>query len=119
MLDPQHQQLYSQYIDPSTGQFRAEVTKDHNQLNRLWFSLQDTDFDGELDGYELLMSMGDGVHSEQAIPLKYLRTLNGLYEEWFERYDQSPKLLWDSERLDYLTDLADRIEFQRSIERFL
>ena len=70
LLDPQHQQLYSQYIDPSTGQFRAEVTKDHNQLNRLWFSLQDTDFDGELDGYELLMSMGDGVHSEQAIPLK-------------------------------------------------
>lgn len=60
-----------------------------------------------------------GRASEQAIPLKYLRTLNGLYEEWFARYDQSPKLLWDSERLDYLTDLADRIEFQRSIERFL
>jgi hypothetical protein len=28
-------------------------------------------------------------------------------------------LIWDSENMDYLTDLADRIEFQRSIERFL
>lgn len=60
-----------------------------------------------------------GRPSEQSIPLKYLKNLNGLYEEWFNGYDQSPKLLWDSERLDYLTDLRDRIEFQRSIERFL
>jgi deoxyadenosine/deoxycytidine kinase len=60
-----------------------------------------------------------GRASEQSIPLNYLKNLNGLYEEWFSRYDQSPKLLWDSARADYLTDLADRIEFQRSIERFL
>jgi hypothetical protein len=27
--------------------------------------------------------------------------------------------VWDSERMDYLTDLVDRIEFQRQIEKFL
>jgi deoxyadenosine/deoxycytidine kinase len=60
-----------------------------------------------------------GRPSEQAIPAPYLRKLNLLYEEWIEGWDQSPKLIWDSERMDYLTDLADRIEFQRNIERFL
>jgi deoxyadenosine/deoxycytidine kinase len=60
-----------------------------------------------------------GRPSEQAIPVPYLRRLNELYEEWIAGYDQSPVLVWESERKDYLSDLADRIEFQRSIERFL
>jgi deoxyadenosine/deoxycytidine kinase len=60
-----------------------------------------------------------GRPSELAVPVPYLRRLNGLYEDWIGRYDQSPVMVWDSERLDYLTDLVDRIEFQRSIERFL
>lgn len=60
-----------------------------------------------------------GRPSEQEIPARYLRRLNGLYEDWVGRYDLSPVMIWDSENMDYLTDLADRIEFQRSIERFL
>lgn len=60
-----------------------------------------------------------GRASEQSIPVPYLRQLNGLYEEWSARYDLSPVLVWDSERMDYLTDLVDRIEFQKAIERFL
>ncbi len=60
-----------------------------------------------------------GRPSEQAIPLPYLRRLNGLYEDWVGSYTESPVMIWDSERMDYLTDLADRIEFQRSVERFL
>ena len=60
-----------------------------------------------------------GRPSEQEIPASYLRRLNTLYEDWIGRYDQSPVLIWDSENMDYLTDLADRIEFQRSIERVL
>lgn len=60
-----------------------------------------------------------GRPSEMAVPVPYLRRLNGLYEDWIGRYDQSPVMVWDSERLDYLTDLVDRIEFQKSIERFL
>jgi len=60
-----------------------------------------------------------GRKSEQDIPTTYLRRLNNLYEDWVERYDDSPVLVWDSERMDYLTDLVDRIEFKRQIERFL
>lgn len=60
-----------------------------------------------------------GRASEQSIPVPYLRELNTLYEEWIGRYDLSPVLIWDSERLDYLTDLVDRIAFQKAIEKFL
>lgn len=60
-----------------------------------------------------------GRASEQAIPLGYLKGLNGLYEEWMERYDLSPVVIWDTEKLDYLGDLVDRIEFRRAIEPFL
>ncbi len=60
-----------------------------------------------------------GRASEQEIPARYLRRLNDLYEEWIGGWKQSPVMVWDSENMDYLTDLADRIEFQRNIERFL
>jgi deoxyadenosine/deoxycytidine kinase len=60
-----------------------------------------------------------GRKSEQEIPTAYLSRLNKLYEEWIDRYDESPVLVWDSERMDYLTDLVDRIEFQKKIEAFL
>ena len=60
-----------------------------------------------------------GRESEQAIPVRYIRNLNLLYEEWIARYDQSPVLIWDSERMDYLTDLCDRLEFQQSLDRVL
>lgn len=60
-----------------------------------------------------------GRPSEQEIPARYLRRLNDLYEDWIARYDLSPVLIWDSENMDYLTDLADRIEFQNSIQRLL
>lgn len=60
-----------------------------------------------------------GRPSEQGIPAAYLRQLNGLYEEWIGGWDESPLLVWDSEGMDYLTDLVHRIEFNRAIERFL
>jgi deoxyadenosine/deoxycytidine kinase len=60
-----------------------------------------------------------GRESEQAIPVRYIRDLNRLYEEWIARYDQSPVLIWDSERMDYLTDLVDRLEFQQSLDAVL
>lgn len=60
-----------------------------------------------------------GRPSEQNIPAKYLRNLNRLYEAWIARYRLSPVLIWDSERLDYLTNLVDRIEFQQRIEDVL
>lgn len=60
-----------------------------------------------------------GRPSEQAIPLPYLRGLNELYEDWMERYDLSPKLVWNSEGMDYVTDIVDQLEFRRMVERFL
>jgi deoxyadenosine/deoxycytidine kinase len=60
-----------------------------------------------------------GRKSEQEIPTNYLRRLNGQYEDWIGRYNQSPILVWDSERMDYLTDLVDRIEFKRQLKQFL
>ena len=60
-----------------------------------------------------------GRASEQNIPASYIRKLNGLYEDWLKRYDLSPVMIWNSGRQDYLTDLVDRIEFKRALERFL
>ena len=60
-----------------------------------------------------------GRASEQAIPVPYLKRLNVLYEDWMERYDLSPKMVWESDDADYLTDLVDRLEFKRSLEKFL
>jgi deoxyadenosine/deoxycytidine kinase len=60
-----------------------------------------------------------GRNSEQSIPVSYIRRLNGLYDSWVERYDQSPVLVWDSGKLDYLTDLVDRIEFERALDKLL
>ena len=60
-----------------------------------------------------------GRKSEQEIPTSYLRRLNGLYEDWIGRYSQSPVLVWESDRMDYLTDLVDRIEFKRQLDRYL
>lgn len=57
-----------------------------------------------------------GRQSELDIPVAYIRRLNRLYEEWIAGYDLSPVLIWESDKLDYLTDLVDRIEFQRSVE---
>ena len=60
-----------------------------------------------------------GRPSEQAIPVPYLKSLNALYEEWMAAYTLSPVMVWESGDADYLTDIVDRLEFKRSIERFL
>ncbi len=60
-----------------------------------------------------------GRASEQQIPTSYLRRLNTLYEDWVARYDASPVLVWESDKMDYLTDLCDRIEFRDQLQRFL
>ena len=60
-----------------------------------------------------------GRASEQAIPTPYLRRLNRLYEDWIDRYDSSPVMVWDSERMDYLTDMVDQLEFKQALSDFL
>lgn len=57
--------------------------------------------------------------AEQGIPAEYLRNLNHLYEDWIGRWDACPVIVWDSERLDYLSDLVHQIEFRRAMAPFL
>lgn len=56
---------------------------------------------------------------EKDIPLPYLRRLNRLYEDWFRRWELSPVLKLETDRLDWLTDLVDRADLFRRIERYL
>ena len=60
-----------------------------------------------------------GRANEQTIPLKYLRDLGGLYDDWFAHYSLSPILEINTEDLDYVSDFVHRIEVQRALEPFL
>ena len=60
-----------------------------------------------------------GRAMEQDIPTSYLTRLNDLYEEWYGRYQLSPVLTLPTDKLDYLTDLVDRLDLFKQIERHL
>jgi deoxyadenosine/deoxycytidine kinase len=60
-----------------------------------------------------------GRKMEQDIPTRYLTRLNGLYEDWFTRYTLSPVLTLQTDTLDYLTNLVDRVDLFRQIEKHL
>lgn len=56
---------------------------------------------------------------EGSIDPSYLRDLKRLYDRWLDRYTLSPVLVLDADRLDFMTDLVDRIEVLETIERHL
>ncbi len=58
-----------------------------------------------------------GRSFEQKVPRSYLKALDVLYEDWLERFDAAPKLVLDTDRLDYVEHLFDRLELLRSIEK--
>ncbi|MDP9198841.1 MAG: deoxynucleoside kinase, partial [Pseudomonadota bacterium] len=60
-----------------------------------------------------------GRAMEKDIPVAYLSRLNRLYTNWFARYDLSPVLQLETDRLDWLTDLVDRVDLFRKIEHYL
>ena len=60
-----------------------------------------------------------GRPMEEAIPAAYLRRLDKLYASWRDRYTLSPVIELNTERLDYITDLVDRIDLFQQIERHL
>ncbi len=60
-----------------------------------------------------------GREMEQDIPTAYLNRLNTLYEEWFSQYKLSPVLVLPTDTLDYLTNLVDRVDLFRQIEKHL
>lgn len=60
-----------------------------------------------------------GRAMEQALPRGYLERLDDLYRRWRESYNLSPVIDIDTGRLDYLTDLVDRIDVMKRIEQYL
>jgi deoxyadenosine/deoxycytidine kinase len=60
-----------------------------------------------------------GRPEEQAIPRAYLMRLQELYESWFQRYEMSETLVIDTDSLDYLADLFDRVDLFKRIEAAL
>jgi deoxyadenosine/deoxycytidine kinase len=60
-----------------------------------------------------------GREMEKEIPLPYLRRLHRLYEDWFDTYDLGPIVRIDTTELDYVENLIDLIELQRTLDRVL
>ncbi len=60
-----------------------------------------------------------GRAMEKDIPTPYLKRLNALYEDWFSHYKMSPVLVLSTDKLDYLTNLVDRVDLFRQIEKYL
>lgn len=60
-----------------------------------------------------------GRPSEKNIPQDYLRRLNKLYEKWINSYTLSPVITITTEKMDYITDMVDRIDLLETIEKHL
>ena len=56
---------------------------------------------------------------EEAVDSQYLKDLNRLYERWLGSYRLSPVLELNADRLDFMSDLVDRIEVLETIEGHL
>jgi deoxyadenosine/deoxycytidine kinase len=60
-----------------------------------------------------------GRRMEQNISLRYLKRLEGLYENWIDRYDLGEVLVLDTGRLDYIHDMVDRLDVLERVESVL
>ncbi|MFT6400418.1 MAG: deoxyadenosine/deoxycytidine kinase [Bradymonadia bacterium] len=60
-----------------------------------------------------------GRPMEQDIPTAYLRALHVLYEEWFARYDLSPTVVFETGKMDPVTDIIDAHDIQGVIDQYL
>lgn len=60
-----------------------------------------------------------GRSFEQEIPRSYLVSLEKLYEAWFERYRESEAIVIETDRIDYIEHLFDRLEMIETIKSHL
>lgn len=60
-----------------------------------------------------------GREMEQDIPLSYLKRLDSLYENWIDNYSMSKVMVIETDRLDYVYDLIDRLDVMQQIEALL
>ncbi len=56
---------------------------------------------------------------EQALPRDYVPKLNSLYNRWLAGYSLSPVVVIESDRLDYVSNLVDRIDLLDTIGSYL
>ena len=56
---------------------------------------------------------------EQSIPDPYLKRLHGLYGQWFDTYDLSPIVRIRTDDMDYVENLIDLIDLQRTLDAVL
>jgi deoxyadenosine/deoxycytidine kinase len=54
---------------------------------------------------------------EQSIPVSYLRALNHLYEDWVAHWTRGELLVVETDNLDYITDLVDRMDLLQTIAK--
>lgn len=55
----------------------------------------------------------------ERIDRKYLKQLGKLYDEWFENWDLSPKLMIDGDKLDFMERIEDKEKVLELIENFI
>lgn len=60
-----------------------------------------------------------GREMEQSIPIEYLKRLDGLYENWIANYTLSPLVIIPTDTLDYVTNLVDRHDLLKTIEKYI
>jgi len=60
-----------------------------------------------------------GREMERNISTSYLRRLDSLYFEWISRYNLSPVIEINSDKMDYVSDLLYRYDLLKIIEKFL
>lgn len=60
-----------------------------------------------------------GREMEQDIPLSYLKRLDRLYEDWINGWTLSEVMVLESDRIDYVRDLVDRLDVMERIEVLL
>lgn len=60
-----------------------------------------------------------GRPEEREIPYRYVRRIHDLYEDWFTAWDRSPTLVIESDKMDYIHDLAYRADLLQIIANAL
>jgi deoxyadenosine/deoxycytidine kinase len=60
-----------------------------------------------------------GRAMERRIDTPYLQRINRLYRQWIGRWDRSPVLTLDADRLDFIADLADQADLLSTIRGYL
>ena len=60
-----------------------------------------------------------GREMERDIPLSYLKRLECLYENWIAEYSLSDVLVLESDKLNFVDDLVDRLDVRERVEALL